>query len=225
MDSIRNWPENERPREKLIKHGAERLSDAELLAIFLRTGIKGKTALELARNLLEKFGGLRKLLNAGFEAFRAVKGLGPAKITQLKAVIELGSRYLKEGMLKKPALASSKSVFRFLYHTMRDLDHEILRVLLLNAQNEIIRMEDIARGSVSRNSIQPRDIISPALKYHADGIMLIHNHPSGSPNPSQKDKKMTAEFFLICRLLKIRLLDHIIIGDNRYYSFADEGML
>lgn len=225
MHKISSWPKTERPREKLLEKGAENLSNAELLAIFLRTGARGKNAIEVARSLLAKFGNLRKLLNASYENLKGIKGLGLAKITQLKAILELSSRYLEEETKQKKWLDSPESVYRFLFHSMRDLDQEVFKVIFLNTQNEIIKTEDISRGSLTQNSVYPREVISLALKYKASGLIFVHNHPSGNPKPSRKDKKMTAEFLIICRLMKIRLLDHIIIGNNRYYSFADKGMI
>jgi len=225
MNSINNWPESERPRERLLKLGVEKLTDAELLAIFLRTGSRGENALELARNLLERFKNLRQFMLADAEKLKSLKGLGPAKISQLKAILELSSRYLKEEIEKKEWLGSSEAVFRFLYHSMRDLDHEILKIIFLNAQNQIIGLEDIAGKNPVKNSIDPKKIISSSIKHNASGVIFVHNHPSGDPKPSQKDKKMTAKMFLICELMEIKLLDHIIIGDNRHYSFADSGLI
>jgi len=225
MDRITSWPEDERPREKLLKKGADKLSTAELLAIFLRTGTKGKNAVALARQLLKTFGNLRKLLNADYEDFKDIKGLGEAKISQLKAVLELSSRYLEETVLNEKWIDSSDNVHQLLSQSMRDLDYEIFKIVFLNAQNEIVKIETVSRGTLTKNSIDPREVVALALKHKADGLIFAHNHPSGNPRPSGKDKKMTREFYLICRLLKLRLLDHIIIGNNKYYSFADSGLI
>lgn len=225
MDTISSWPQDERPREKLLKYGAENLSNAELLAIFLRTGIKGKNAVELARSLLHKFGGLRKLLAADSEELRSIKGLGPSKITQLKAVLELASRYLEEKTRGKKWFDSSENVHRYLSYSMRDLKHEVVKVIFLNAQNEIIEIDVIGKGGITKNTIDPKDILARAIKYNAVGLIFVHNHPSGNPAPSRKDKKMTARFVIICKLMELRLLDHIIIGRNGFYSFANEGLI
>jgi DNA repair protein RadC len=225
MNKIISWPKTERPREKLLKFGVEKLSNVELLAIFLRTGIKGKNAVELARDLMGKFNNLRELLNAEYDDFKEIKGLGPAKIAQLKAVLELSARYLRENIREKKWVDSSESVFRFLYHTMRDLDHEVFKVLFLNTQNEILETETLSPGTLTGGRVCPRQVISLALKHKAAGLIFAHNHPSGNPSPSRQDKKMTAEFLVICRLMEIRLLDHIIIGDNKYYSFAEKGLV
>jgi DNA repair protein RadC len=225
MSAINSWPPDERPREKLLKIGADGLSTAELLAILLRTGVKGENAVELARHLLIKFKGLRQLLNADNENLKEIKGLGPTKITQLKTILELARRYLEEKLQTKTKLNSSGSLYRFLIFSMRDLDHEIFKVIFLNAQNEVLELETVSRGSLTGGSIYPRDIIISALRHNAVGLIFAHNHPSGNPKPSLKDKKMTAKFLIICRLMEMRLLDHIIIGDNRYYSFSDQGLI
>jgi DNA repair protein RadC len=225
MNTIKNWPEMERPREKLLKAGPDNLSNAELLAIFLQSGTKGKNAVELARDLLKKFGSLRFLFKTNFEDLKKIKGLGPAKISKLEAVLELSARYLKEQIKEKNKFNSPENVYQYLCHTMRDLDHEIFKVIFLNAQNEIIEIKNISRGGLSQNHVSPREVIVHALKYKAARLIFAHNHPSGNPKPSRKDKKMTAEFLIICKLMEMRLLDHIIIGNNRYYSFADEGLI
>lgn len=225
MDRINFWPETERPREKLLIMGADKLSNAELLAIFLRTGTKGKNAVALARDLLKKFGNLRKLLNASCEDYESIKGLGKAKIAQLKAILELSARYLEEKIPERKLIDSSENVYQFLYHSMRDLDYEVFKIIFLNVQNEIIKIETLSRGTIIQNSICPREVISLALKHKASGLIFAHNHPSGNPKPSRKDKKVTGEFLIICKLMEMRLLDHIIIGNNQYYSFADAGFI
>ena len=184
----------ERPREKLLKAGPDNLSNAELLAIFLQSGTKGKNAVELARDLLKKFGSLRFLFKTNFEDLKKIKGLGPAKISKLEAVLELSARYLKEQIKEKNKFDSPENVYQYLCHTMRDLDHEIFKVIFLNAQNEIIEIKNISRGGLSQNHVSPREVIIHALKYKAARLIFAHNHPSGNPKPSGKDKKMTAEF-------------------------------
>ena len=225
MTTINTWPNDERPREKLLKWGSDRLSNAELLAIFLRTGSKNKNAIELARELLNQFGNLRKILTADYEELREIKGLGTAKITQLKAILALSSRYLEEKTKGGKYYDSAENVYQFLSHSMRDLDYETFKVLFLNTQNQVIKIEEISRGSLTQNNIDPRQVIMLALKNKAIGMIFTHNHPSGNPQPSPQDKKMTAEFIIICKLMKMNLIDHIIIGNNCYYSFADEGLI
>jgi DNA repair protein RadC len=222
---IRNRPENERPREKLLIFGPESLSNAELLAIALRTGVAGKSAIQLASDILDDFGGLRGLFAASIEDLSKTKGLKTAKIAQLKASLELSKRFLQEDLKQKPILESSQEVFDYLYQSMRDLDAEVLKVILLNGQNQIIDIVDVFRGSVDSSSIYPREVVKLALKYSASAVVFVHNHPSGAHQPSEGDKTMTRDLVFACMTTGIRIHDHIIIGDNRYFSFADAGLL
>jgi len=215
----------ERPREKLLKEGEEKLSDAELLAIFLRTGIKGKSAIDIAKNLLVEFGGIRGLYSTSIEDLEKIAGLGIAKIAQLKAVIALSKRYIEAEIKNRPLVESSKEIFNLLYQTMRDLDQEVLKVIMLNGQNEIIDIVDIFRGSLNSSNIYPREIIKQALKYPTAGMVFVHNHPSGNPKPSKKDKEITRDLVFAANIMGIKVFDHIIIGNNRYYSFADNNLI
>lgn len=222
---IKNRPEAERPREKLLKFGSKSLSNAELLAIFFRTGVKNKSAIQLASEILEAFGGLRGLCTAKIDDLLNIKGIGIAKTAQLKAVLELSERYLRENIKQKPIVENSKEVFDLLYQTMRDLDYELLKVILLNGQNQVIDVIDVFRGSITSSSVYPREIIKLALKYSASALVLVHNHPSGIPKPSEGDKHLTRKLIFGCMTTEIEVHDHIIIGDNQYYSFADEGLV
>ena len=222
---IKNRPESERPREKLLKFGPEALSNAELLAIFLRTGIRGKSAIHLASEILEAFSGVRGLCTARIEELQKTEGVGVAKIAQLKAALELSKRYLQENVRQKPIVESSKEVFELLYQTMRDLDHELFKVILLNGQNQIIDIVDAFTGSVTSSSIYPREIVKLALKYSASALVFAHNHPSGISKPSEGDEYLTKKLIFACMTLGIKVHDHIVIGDNQYYSFADEGAI
>ena len=222
---IKNRPESERPREKLLKFGPETLSNAELLAIFLRTGVKNKSAIQLASEILEAFGGVRGLCIAKIEDLQETKGVGAAKIAQLKAALELSKRYLQENIRQKPIVESSKEVFDLLYQSMRDLDYEILKVILLNGQNQIIDIVDAFKGSITSSSVYPREIVKLALKYSASALVFAHNHPSGISEPSEGDKQLTKKLIFACMTLGIEVHDHIVIGDNQYYSFADEGVI
>ncbi len=214
-----------RPREKLLKEGEEKLSDAELLAIFLRTGIKGKSAIDVAKNLLLKFGGLRGLYSASIEDLDKIAGLGIAKIAQLKAVIALSKRYIEAEIKNRPLVKTSKEVFNLLYQTMRDLDQEVFKIIMLNGQNEVIDIMDIFKGSLSSSNIYPREIIKQALKYPTAGMVFVHNHPSGNPKPSKRDKEITRDLVFAANIMSIKVFDHIIIGNNRYYSFADNDLI
>jgi len=222
---IKNRPESERPREKLLKFGPETLSNAELLAIFLRTGVKSKSAIQLAAEILEAFGGVRGLCTAKIEDLQETKGVGVAKIAQLKAALELSKRYLQENIRQKPIVESSKEVFDLLYQSMRDLDYEILKVILLNGQNQIIDIMDAFKGSITSSSVYHREIVKLALKYSASALVFVHNHPSGISKPSEGDKRLTEKLIFACMTVGTKIHDHIIIGDNQYYSFADEGLI
>jgi len=223
--AIANWPVEERPREKLLFKGPESLSDAELLAIFLRVGVKGKTAIGLAQELLSRFGSLRELYAAPTEELESVLGMGRAKVAQFKAVIELSNRYLAEGFQDRPFVESSGDILKLLYQEMRDRDQEVFKVVLLNGQNHVLKIEEISKGTLTTAQIYPREVVKVALRYSAAALVFVHNHPSGVAHPSENDKKITRDLVLACRLMRIRVHDHIIIGDNDKFSFADAGII
>ena len=223
--AIANWPVEERPREKLLLKGSESLSNAELLAIFLRIGVKGKSAIDLSQELLSRFGSLRGLYAAPIEELQTILGLGQAKIAQFKAVIEMSKRYLAEGFHNRPYVESSDDVLKFLYQEMRDLDQEVFRIILLNGQNHILNIAEVTRGSLTVAQIYPREIIKLALRYSAAALVFVHNHPSGLAEPSENDKRITRDLVFACLLLGIKVHDHIIIGDNNSFSFADAGLI
>lgn len=223
--AIVNWPAEERPREKLLLKGPESLSNAELLAIFLRVGVKGKTAIGLAQQLLTRFGSLRELYAAPFQELQDVLGVGPAKIAQFKAVTELSKRYLAEGFKDRPYVESSADVLKLLYQEMRDLDQEAFKVVLLNGQNHVLRIEEVAKGTLTSARIYPREVLKVALRYSAAALVFVHNHPSGTARPSTEDEKITRELVFACRLVGVKVHDHIIIGDNKKFSFADAGLI
>jgi len=223
--AIANWPAEERPREKLLFKGPESLSNAELLAIFLRVGVKGKTAIGLAQELLSRFGSLRELYAAPLEELGSVLGVGWAKIAQFKAVIELSKRYLTEGFQNRPYVESSGDILKLLYQEMRDLEQEVFKVLLLNGQNHVLRIEEIAKGTLTTAQIYPREVVKVALRHSAAALVFVHNHPSGAAQPSEDDKKITRDLVFACRLMGMKVHDHIIIGDNEKFSFADNGII
>ena len=223
--TIVNWPVEDRPREKLLLKGPESLTNTELLAIFLRSGVKGKSAIGLAQELLSRFGSLRELYAAPLEEVEAVLGLGKAKIAQVKAVTELSKRYLAEGFQNRSFVESSDDILKLLYQEMRDLDQEVFKVVLLNGQNHILRIEAISKGTLTTGQIYPREVIKPALRYSAAAIVFVHNHPSGVARPSEDDKKITRDLVFACRFVGIKVHDHIIIGDNDKFSFADNGII
>jgi DNA repair protein RadC len=223
--AIANWPAEERPREKLLFKGPEFLSNAELLAIFLRVGVKGKTAIGLAQELLSRFGSLRELYAAPLEELESVLGVGRAKVAQFRAVVELSKRYLAEGFQNRPYVESSDDILKFLYQEMRDLDREVFKVLLLNGQNHVLRIEEIVKGSLTGARIHPREVVKVALRHSAAALVCVHNHPSGVAEPSEDDKKITKDLVFACRPIGIKVHDHIIIGDNEKFSFADTGLI
>ncbi len=223
--AIANWPAEERPREKLLFKGPEFLSNAELLAIFLRVGVKGKTAIGLAQELLSRFGSLRELYAAPLEELESVLGVGRAKVAQFKAVVELSKRYLAEGFQNRPYVESSDDILKLLYQEMRDLDQEVFKVLLLNGQNHVLRIDDLLKGTLTTTQIYPREVVKVALRHSAAAIVFVHNHPSGVTHPSEDDKRITRDLVFACRLMGIKVHDHIIIGDNEKFSFADNGLI
>jgi len=223
--SIKDWPENERPRERLLLFGPKTLSNAELLAIFLRTGIQGKSARDLAQELLNQFGGLRGLYSVEDKELGKVKGLGPAKIAQLRAAIELSNRYLAEALKDKPILNQPKLIYEYLLHSMRDLPQEEFKILLLNQKLHLIEQIDAFKGTLTQSSIYPREIIKLALRYGAASLVFVHNHPSGDPQPSKPDRALTRELILACQSVQVKVADHIIIGNNCYFSFSEAGLI
>jgi len=224
--AINNWPKEDRPREKLLKNGEHVLSKSELLAILLRTGVKGESAVDLARKILEKFKTFRNMSHTDISHWKEFKGLGAAKITQIKAAIEIGRRFREEEAKENKAkIKSSKDVVNILMPRMRDLKLEIFKIVFVNAQNEIIDIVDVAQGTVDKANPIIREIFQKALQYFAVSIICIHNHPSGDVYPSREDTAFTRELCQAGKVMQIKILDHIIIGNNKHYSFADEGAL
>ena len=223
---IKSWPQDDRPREKLLKKGAGALSNSELLAILLRTGVKGNSAIDLARKMLAKFGTFRNMSHTDAREWEEFKGLGPAKIAQIKAALEIGKRFREDEVLPaKQKIATAKEVVDIIMPQMRDLKTEVFKVVYLNSNNKIIDIADAAYGTVNQAAPIVREIIHSALQKFAAAIICVHNHPSANIAPSAEDKKITGELSAAAKLLGIRMLDHIIIGDGNYFSFADENML
>ncbi len=205
--------------------GPESLSNAELLAIFLRVGVKGKTAIGLAQELLSRFGSLLALYAAPEGELEEVLGVGRAKIAQFKAVTELSKRYLAEGFQNRPYVESSSDILKLLYQEMRDLDQEVFKVVLLNGQNHVMRIVEVAKGTLTSARISPREVVKVALRHSAAALVFVHNHPSGVAQPSDDDEKMTRDLVFTCRFMGVKVHDHIIIGDNDKFSFADAGLI
>lgn len=225
--SIKNWSEDERPREKLMTHGAHILSDAELLAIIINHGTKDKSALEVARELLELANNnWNTLARKSFKELQKINGIGPAKAISILATIEISNRrQLKSADKSIDNITSSKDAAKILSSLMRDLSHEIFYVLYLDQKNKIIYKQLISKGGVSATHVDVRLIMKSAIEHLASGIIIAHNHPSGQLQPSQADKKLTQQIKEGAQLLNITLLDHIIIAADNYLSFADEGIL
>ena len=205
--------------------GPESLTNAELLAIFLRIGVKGKSAIDLAQELLSRFGSLRGLYAAPIEELQTIVGIGRAKIAQFKAVIEMSKRYLSEGFQDRPFVESSDDVLKLLYQEMRDLDQEVFKVILLNGQNHILKICDVTKGSLTAARVYPREVVKLALRHSAAALVVVHNHPSGLAKPSGDDERLTRDLVLACLLMGMKVHDHIVIGDNDKFSFADAGLI
>ena len=222
---IADWPEDERPRERLLKHGASVLSEAELLAIFLRTGIAGANAVELGRQLLARFGNLQRLFAAPLSEVASVRGLGPAKYVQLQAVIEMARRALEEDIRERDAMSSPQTVREFLRLTLGGKTHEIFMAMFLDAQNRLLGSEELFRGTLTQTSVYPREVVKTALRYNAAGVIFAHNHPSGVAEPSRADELLTQTLKQALSLVEIKTLDHFIVAGSRTLSFAERGLL
>ncbi len=223
--TIRDWPSDERPREKLLQRGANALSDAELLAILLRTGTRGHSALDLARDVLADFRSLRKLLAADRRRFCAVPGLGPARFAELQAAVELSRRQLGESLRVGPSLSSPRVTAEFLRARLRDLEHEVFCCLYLDKRHRLLHFEELFRGTLDGASVHPREIVKLALQRNCAAIIVAHNHPSGVAEPSQADELVTQRLKEALALVDVRLLDHIIVGDGASVSLAERGLL
>jgi len=223
---IKSWPEDDRSREKLLKRGANALSNSELLAILLRTGVAGMSAIDLARQMLDKFGTFRNMSHSDIRDWKEFKGLGPAKIAQIKAALEIGRRFREDEVISgKQKIASAREVVNIIMPQMRDLKTEVFKVVYLNSNNRIIDISDAAIGTVNQAMPIVREIIHAALQKFAAAVICVHNHPSANIAPSPEDKKFTGELSAAGKLMGIKVLDHIILGDNAYFSFADEGIM
>ncbi len=223
--TIRDWPQGERPREKLLAHGAQGLSEAELLAIFFRTGIAGRSAVDLARDVLVRFGGLNALIAAPIMEFRRVKGLGEAKYAQLQAVLELTRRALREELGVRSALNSPRAVQDYLRLTLAALPNEVFYVLFLDAQHRLIAAEELFRGTLTQTSVYPREVVKQALRHNSAAVIFAHNHPSGVAEPSRADELLTQALKSALDLVDIKVLDHLVIAGNLAWSFAEKGRL
>lgn len=224
-NGITQWPEAERPRERLLTHGPTALTDAQLLAILLRVGRQRSSAVQVGLEVLDRFHGLSGLAHCGIEELCAIPGVGTAKAAQLKAALELGKRALAGPLTKGTKITSSLDLFYHYHPSLRDLRHEIFKVVLLDAKHAIMRDATVSEGSLTLSIVHPREVFNLAVRESAAAVIFLHNHPSGDPTPSQEDRVLTTRLVAAGDVLGIRVLDHLIVGDGRYVSFADQGWL
>jgi DNA repair protein RadC len=223
--AITDWPAAERPREKLLANGATALSDAELLAIFFRTGLPGKTAVDLARELLNRFGGLRNLLTAERDVLCETPGVGEAKYIQLVAALEVGRRHLEARLVRGDALESPQDTLRYLQACLRDRPYEVFGALFLDNRHRVLAFEELFRGTLNGTAVYPREVVKRALALNAAAVILVHNHPSGVAEPSRADETLTGRLQEALALIDVRVLDHIVVGDGETVSFSERGLL
>jgi DNA repair protein RadC len=223
--AITDWPEGERPREKLVQRGAASLSDAELLAIFLRTGVVGKSAVDLARDLITRFGTLTQLFSASEKDFCAIHGMGQAKYVQLQAVLEMARRALHEEMKSGSVLTSPRAVRDYLKLLLRGRMQEVFMALFLDAQHRVIASEELFAGTLTQTSVYPREVVKRALHHNAAALILAHNHPSGVAEPSHADQALTDALKQALALVEVRVLDHFIVAGEGFLSFAERGLV
>ena len=223
--AIRDWPAGERPREKLLHRGAAALSDAELLAIFLRTGVAGKSAVDLARDLLSHFGGLRPLLEADMATFCHAKGLGVAKYVQLQASLELSRRHLLSTLQRGDALTSPEHTRRYLSAQLRGRQQEVFACLFLDNRHRVLEYEELFYGTIDGAGVHPREVVRRSIAHNAAAVIVAHNHPSGVAEPSRSDEQITRRLQQALELVDVRLLDHMVIGDGEITSLAERGLI
>ena len=223
--AIRDWPEDERPREKLLARGPAALSDAELLAILMRTGVRGMNAVELARELIRRFGNLNQLFAASESQLCDVTGMGPAKYVQFQAILEIARRVLVEELKRGDVLSSPQAVRDFLRLYFQKHQREAFVAVFLDIQNRVIAVEELFAGTLGQTSVHPREIVKRALALNAAAIVFAHNHPSGVAEPSAADRHLTQKLADALKLVDIKVLDHFIVGDGKPFSFAEHGLL
>jgi DNA repair protein RadC len=223
--AITDWPADQRPRERLIKLGPQALSDAELLAVFLRVGAAGKSAVDLGREMTSHFGSLNRLFSAPLKEFCAINGLGPAKFAQLQAILELGRRSLVEELQAGSSFDAPAAVKHYLQLLLTNKPYESFLVLFLDVKNRLICAEELFRGTLTHASVYPREVVKAALRHNAASVMLAHNHPSGTLEPSAADCRLTQTLKQALDLISVRVLDHFIVAGTQVHSFAEHGQL
>lgn len=223
--SINQWSAEDRPREKLAAKGADALTNAELLAICLRTGVQGKSAIDLARQLLDTFGGFRRLLNASSAQVCSISGLGPAKFAQLQCIAAIHRRYLREVLAEGDSLSSPAQAEDYLIARLRDYPHEVFACLFLDNKHRVLAFDEMFRGTINGASVYSREVVKAALAHNAAAVIFAHNHPSGVAEPSSADRSITARLKAALELVDIQVLDHLILGNGATFSFAERGIL
>jgi len=223
--NIREMPADQRPRERLIRHGADNLSDAELLGIILRVGNKHATAISLAQKVLQECGGFRGLDSRSVAELCSINGIGPAKAAQIKAALAIGKKLMAENDIPRDSITSSEDAFKRAAIRLRNLTREVFMVIFLTARNKVIKERTLFEGTLTESLVSPREVIKEALNEAAASLIFVHNHPSRDPSPSAEDRQVTVKLKEACRAVGISVHDHIIIGGERYFSFADEGIL
>jgi DNA repair protein RadC len=222
---LKDLPQEARPREKLLSRGPAALSDAELLALLLRSGIQGKNVLQLAQELVNRFGGVAGLLHTPAEALKTVKGLGPAKRAELVAVLELARRALAQQLTQKPLFNTPQAVRDYLQLQLGGLHHEVFAVLFLDSQHRLIALEEMFRGTLTQTSVYPREVVKQALTLNASSVVLAHNHPSGTAQPSRADEALTHTLKAALTLVDVRVLDHFVVTASQAVSMAELGLV
>lgn len=223
--AINHWPRMERPREKLLSKGAGALSDAELLAIFIRTGTSEKSAVDIARDLLMDLGGIRDILTSERKQLYQYQGIGPVKYALFQAALELGKRFYSEKLYRGEALTNPELVADHLIHQLRDREHEVFAILYLDNRHRVLDYEELFFGTLNGASVHPREVVKKVLFHNAAAVIIAHNHPSGIAEPSQSDLSITAKLKEALALIDVNLLDHLVIGDGEYVSFSSRGLI
>jgi DNA repair protein RadC len=222
---LKDIPADARPREKLLAHGAAALADAELIALLLRTGMKGTSVLQMAQQMLDRFGGVKGLLHSQVGDLKQIKGLGPAKRAEIAAVIELARRALTQELTQRPVFDSPAKVKSFVQLQLAQHTFEVFAVLFLDAQNRMLKFEEMFRGTLTQTSVYPREVVKRALDLHACAVIFTHNHPSGAAEPSRADEHLTQTLKSALALVDVRVFDHLVVGHNEVVSFAERGLL
>ena len=214
-----------RLRDKFIRSGLTGFHDYEIIELLLTLGSPRKDCKQMAKEAIQKFKNLRGVLEASIEELQEIKGIGPHNAFGIKLVQEVAREFLKEKVIDQPIFKSSQEMFAYLYHSMRDLKKEVFKVIYLNSRNQIIDTTDLFEGTVNGGVISPREVMESAIKHYASSLIFVHNHPSGNPEPSRNDKELTRDLIYAASIMRIKVLDHIIIGNNKYFSFAQEGFI